>query len=131
MRKLTIIGLFGLLMAASATVGFSQTNLTLERGAPKFISAGKFTVKFIEVVEDSRCPPDVNCVWAGNAKVRISIAKGKASPRIFELNSNSEPSEIKFGGATFKFVDLSRDPGEESNDQIVKPRLTIQINRAK
>ncbi|MFH1764671.1 MAG: hypothetical protein ABIF09_10810 [Gemmatimonadota bacterium] len=31
---------------------------------------------FGEVLEDSRCPVDVTCVWAGNAKVVIGIAAG-------------------------------------------------------
>jgi uncharacterized membrane protein len=32
-------------------------------------------VTFLEVIEDSRCPKYVNCVWAGRAKVRVSIQK--------------------------------------------------------
>jgi len=30
-------------------------------------------IKFIEVLNDSRCPVDVSCVWAGQAKVRIGV----------------------------------------------------------
>lgn len=109
----------------------AQSQITIERGSQRLISAGKFTVKFIEVVEDSRCPPDVQCIWAGNAKVKLSIARGKAAPRIFELNSNMEPDVIRLGGYTFKFVDLTRGPGEEPNDQIVKPKLTIAVTKQK
>lgn len=30
------------------------------------------TVEFVRVVEDSRCPSDTTCVWAGEVKVQIS-----------------------------------------------------------
>jgi hypothetical protein len=30
------------------------------------------TVEFIRVVEDSRCPSDVECVWAGEVKVEVA-----------------------------------------------------------
>ncbi|WP_299217664.1 hypothetical protein [uncultured Dokdonia sp.] len=36
-------------------------------------------VTFLEVLEDSRCPKDVDCVWAGQAKIKVRIKeKGKA-----------------------------------------------------
>lgn len=33
------------------------------------------TIKFLKVVTDSRCPKDVQCVWAGKAEVLVSITK--------------------------------------------------------
>ena len=36
------------------------------------------SIKFVEVVEDSRCPKDVNCIWAGRAIVKVEVtANGK------------------------------------------------------
>lgn len=32
-----------------------------------------FSIKFIKVISDSRCPKNVTCVWAGKAKVLIGI----------------------------------------------------------
>lgn len=29
------------------------------------------SVKFVDIVKDSRCPINVMCVWAGNGKVQI------------------------------------------------------------
>ena len=31
------------------------------------------TVRFVEVVEDSRCPEGVACVWEGRAKIRVEV----------------------------------------------------------
>jgi hypothetical protein len=32
-----------------------------------------YTIKFVEVLEDSRCPKDVTCIWAGRAKILVEI----------------------------------------------------------
>lgn len=37
------------------------------------LSFGDKSLKFKEVVSDSRCPKDVTCVWAGEAKVRVEV----------------------------------------------------------
>ncbi|WP_035335443.1 hypothetical protein [Dokdonia sp. PRO95] len=31
------------------------------------------TVRLVKVLEDSRCPKGVDCIWAGNAKVAVEI----------------------------------------------------------
>ena len=35
----------------------------------------KFEVKFVGIDEDSRCPSDVACVWAGEVIVRLSLRR--------------------------------------------------------
>lgn len=40
------------------------------------------TIKFVEVVEDSRCPTKLDCVWAGRAIVKVEVATdGKKEER--------------------------------------------------
>jgi hypothetical protein len=73
---------------------------------------------FVSVIEDSRCPEDANCVWAGNAKVRIKIGKANGAVKTFELSSNLEPKTVAFEGYEIKLTNL--DP---------KPRTNIRINR--
>ena len=38
------------------------------------VTAGNVILKFVEVLEDSRCPKDIVCVWAGRAKVKVAIS---------------------------------------------------------
>ncbi len=37
------------------------------------IDGVKYKVKFTNIEEDSRCPPDVNCCWMGQVAVKINI----------------------------------------------------------
>lgn len=36
---------------------------------------GNTQIKFKKVISDSRCPKDVQCVWAGEAKVLVEVYK--------------------------------------------------------
>jgi hypothetical protein len=38
------------------------------------VRIGAVSVKPLEVVEDSRCPPDVSCVWAGRVRLRVAVS---------------------------------------------------------
>ena len=37
------------------------------------VKVADIEIRFVEVLEDSRCPKDVNCVWAGEAKFVIEL----------------------------------------------------------
>ena len=68
----------------SVTIGFSQEDSALE--APQIVirvplgeavEIDDITVRFSKVLEDSRCPRNVQCVWAGRAKVEVEIIEAK------------------------------------------------------
>lgn len=66
-------------------------------------------IKFVELIEDSRCPTDTNCIWAGNAKIKVRVTKNGCSKDL-ELNSNVAPQEVVFAGYSFKLVGLTPEP---------------------
>lgn len=52
-------------------------------------------------IRDSRCPADVQCVWAGDAVVSFaarSLSSNNQSPQVFELHTNLEPRHVAVGG---------------------------------
>ena len=50
--------------------------LNLKPGESASSPDGSVTITFVEVVQDSRCPSDVECVWAGNIQVLIEVHQG-------------------------------------------------------
>lgn len=75
-----------LLLAVSLTACVSPSESPPRRppvafGQPFQLAAGEFvsvkggiySVEFVQVVEDSRCPMNARCVWAGNARVAIKV----------------------------------------------------------
>ena len=48
------------------------------------VRLGTLRIRPLAVVEDSRCPLDVTCVWAGRIRVRVAVS-GAGEP-VMELN---------------------------------------------
>ena len=113
-----------------ANAAITET-LTLRVGQQKTSATGKIKVKFISVMEDSRCPVNVTCVWAGNAKIKISLAKGKKAARLFELNSTLKTDLIVFEGYEIRLVDLYPRPGKKVRRVALRPAATISITKIK
>ena len=83
--------------------------LQMKVGEQKSADRGRLTVKFVSIVEDSRCPMNARCVWAGNAKIKIAISKGKMAPKFVELNTGQKPDSVKLYGYTISLEGLSQN----------------------
>ena len=69
-------------------------------------------VRFAAVVNDSRCPADVTCVWAGNAEVQIEAEAG-GSREDLKLNTHGGdgfPKEARHKQYSVGLVSLSPHP---------------------
>ena len=83
------------------------TDITLKTGDQRAIRG--VTVTFVGVKEDSRCPDNARCVWAGNAAVELRIEGGADSVAI-TLNSGIEPKAIEVQGLRFTIASLLPTP---------------------
>lgn len=75
------------------------------------IRGTSYIIRFQDVVEDSRCPPDVQCVWAG--RVRIDLAfEGGAEPARDTLASSgpAESTTARYGSIVVRFVGYEPPP---------------------
>src|ERR1043166_1847998 len=70
----------------------AQRTVSLRQGDQKTLHGG-IHIKFLEVTDDSRCPVNTTCIWAGNAKVKIAVSRGKAKAITYDLNSTLDPTE--------------------------------------
>jgi hypothetical protein len=114
-----------LLLTACATVPPASTGPTA--GLGQIAVVGGLTIRPIEVVEDSRCPAQVRCVWAGRLIVRARMnGPGWTQVRDFELGGfqavdqyrvklisaepqKAEPGEIDRRAYRFTFAVLTAD----------------------
>lgn len=83
-------------------------------------SAEAFGIKIVphEVIDDSRCPKDVTCVWAGTAHVRTTLTEATTTKeQMFELG---KPVTTNSGIATLLRVDPTPTEGQKiAADQYV------------
>lgn len=136
MRKFIILALLFIIAATNSV--FAQTapkninmnkEFTLSAKQKGYLKTGKITIEFISVLEDSRCPVDVDCVWAGSAKIQIKVSKGKAAAEIFELNTNLEPQFIKFQGYKIELTGLTPVPKSDVDMKSVKYTASFKIEK--
>jgi hypothetical protein len=84
-------------------------------------------VTFESVLEDSRCPEGVDCIWSGNAKIKIRSSKQKQTPATIELNTDAGPKSSSYLNYEIKLVGLkpSPKPNEAVRQQEYKVALII------
>ncbi len=64
------------------------TTLSLDIGARATLPDGS-QLTYVALINDSRCPPDVQCVWAGDAEIELRWdPKNGGSARQFSLHTN-------------------------------------------
>ena len=123
-------GLLTLLLILSSAVCAAaqrETTASIRVGEQKTV-AGRLKIHFQEVIDDSRCPVGTTCVWAGNAKVKLTLSVGRKR-RDFELNSNLAPTSIDYNGYRVKFVSLTRKPTQPGRMTMVRPELVLSVTK--
>lgn len=101
----------------AAGLGRKPETLKVQVNQEKRFAKSKLSVRFVEMVEDSRCPVDTNCIWAGNAKIKIRVAKNGRSHNL-TLDTNGPSQTVTAEGYQIKLVGLTP-----------APRSNIRINR--
>jgi len=100
-----------------ATAARRAETLRVQINKEKRFPKSKLSVRFVELIEDSRCPTDTNCIWAGNAKIKIRVAKHGRSQELM-LDTNGPNTAAIAEGYSIKLISLTPEP-----------RSNIRINR--
>ena len=84
---------------------------TLKVGQKVTLKDTNLTVRFLAVAEDSRCPVDVTCVWAGNARLEFELLVSDQNRALVSLNTGVEPKAAQLKKFKLKLVGLT--PGKK------------------
>jgi hypothetical protein len=74
------------------------------------VAVAGFTVRFQAVLEDSRCPVNADCVWAGNAKVALDVVGAQGRSETITLNTELEPRTARVGSFELRLISLAPRP---------------------
>ena len=82
--------------------------------------AGGGTLRYVGLVNDSRCAPDVQCVWAGDAEIALAwTPPGAATARLSLHTTPGRAAQALDAGRTLRLVALQRGPA---------PAATLQVD---
>lgn len=76
------------------------------------------SLRYLRVTADSRCPPDVQCIRAGDADVAFEFRSGTGSGRSITLNTASAPA-APIGSWRLRLLSLGSGPA---------PPVTFQVD---
>jgi hypothetical protein len=118
---LAVLALFvaGNFVSSQAQNG-GQVRVQISKEKP--VAKSGLRLRFLDVMEDSRCPKGANCIWAGNAKIKVQINKSGGQPKIFELNTGMEKQSVIVDGYEVKLAELT--PYPKADSQPKKPGYT-------
>jgi hypothetical protein len=101
--------------------------VTLAPGTTASVKAAGMSVRFVGVTEDSRCPRDVTCIWAGEVKILLEIHEsGKAASPMDILEGGSAAA----GAYRVTLVRVEPQPTSTARIAAQDYRATLKIDRA-
>jgi hypothetical protein len=124
MQKLVLLWL---LLGSSLAL---EVPLTISLGKPFRLDFGgngrylaryvpsNWNLEFVGVLNDSRCPVNVDCVWAGDAEVKLRVFKGKQQ-KILILHTGLEPRSATVMGLKLTLQRLEPQRGAPGKTQAV------------
>ena len=103
--------------------------VTIPVGETALVPSSQVSVRFAEVLEDSRCPADAMCVSPGRAVVELGVVVGA---RVGSVQLASEPADARgtsVDGVRFEFLLLAPYPWASRPTQPGEYVLTMHVVR--
>lgn len=95
----------------------------------ELLNFGNRSLKFKDVISDSRCPINVTCIWAGEAKVLVELFENGRFLEEKVLLVNSQNSSLSFLSEAVEYsisgIDLMPYPTIESKN--TKPDYSLKM----
>ncbi len=84
--------------------------------------------RFESVVTDSRCPPNVTCIWAGEVTVEIRWLQPESAESIhLSLSPRDKPSGSRQDNAVLRLIDVLPYPGTAQGEEPEATRATFRF----
>lgn len=95
------------------TLGMGQSTLLADNSL----------LTYVRLVDDSRCAPNVQCVWEGSAEIALRWQPRNGGARDVRLHTNTRtgPNEAHLGERKVSLAALERG---------IAPKATLRVDRA-
>jgi len=127
--KTMFLTFLAILAIGAVALARNPETIVLKSGQQKPAAKGEITVKFVSVTEDSRCPADANCIWAGNATVQVKITSRNGGSKMSVMNTTTGPTGDQFNGWAIYLTSLTPSPNSRKALDPKKYVATFEIKR--
>jgi hypothetical protein len=129
MRSLALLTLLTL-ACASATEPAVGNEFRLDFGEAVTVPEAELWLHFVDVVEDSRCPTRVLCVWEGDAAIAIEIVSNLADGDAVTdtLHTTLDPKSVTIFGYVLQLVRVDPYPSVPGGIPLERYRITLRLD---
>jgi hypothetical protein len=113
--------------SGSIQAGVGQ-NFDLKAGESARVTGTPITVIFRSVSQDSRCPSDVQCVWAGDGAISLGLQSTTVPSQETMLHTNLDPKFVDYSGFRIRVVGLAPYPRSGTSIPGAKYVVTLQVS---
>jgi len=114
--------------ATEPGTGSLDREVGVREGEQVVVDDGRLTVGFQDVTEDSRCPTDVQCAWAGEATVVLRLSEQGRDPAQVTLRTTEGKQTGTYGA--YSIVLRNLDPKPRSGGSPPETYLaTLEVRR--
>ena len=121
-----LIAIAAIALAACTTAPAASTATRVADGASIQLAPGESAtladdsrLDYVKLDGDSRCRPDVQCVWAGDATIAMRWTPASGAAQAFELHTTLDPKSFTAGSRTITLTSLERGDA---------PKATLQVD---
>ena len=104
----------------------------LKEGENKFLKEFNMNVTFKKMLEDSRCPKDVQCIWEGNAKAEIEFMGIYTRPVLLQFSTVNDTkrgfiNSHEFNGLSISLIEVTPEPTSKKGFSALKGSYNIKL----
>lgn len=103
--------------------------VTLKPGERATFQAERLQVRFDRVVSDSRCPRGAQCVWAGEATVRLTVTLPDRSTKAIDVKTSLTDAATTVGAFQITVNDLTPLPTVDGPVREADYRVTLVVGK--
>lgn len=132
---ITIFLLIAIIASSSACssqpvrkIGEFGHKIILIPGQEFSLNDNELIIRFLEIVNDSRCPTDVQCIWAGEVSVKVEIEYQGQTKSMIMTQSGSNESDTQILNFKISF-DIQPYPIDEKQLKPDEYRLSLIVTQ--
>lgn len=116
----------------AAKTNANSSSIYLTEGQNIFVKDLQMNVTFKKMLEDSRCPKDVNCIWQGVATAEIELMGTATRPRTYRISSLNMPEkglekDVVFDGYQITLNEITPHPTQSQNFKSMQGKYKIGL----
>ena len=108
------------------------SNINLKEGQALYFKDNKTNITFKSMISDSRCPEEVNCIWAGVATAEIELLGPSKRPLTILLSTMDDINKgfqksVNFDGYNYSLTNVSPGLTSEKGFKALKGQYKIGL----